>query len=273
MRDLQGTHESASLEVTLVPLDRIDTSPYQPRHHFDETHLEELAASIRQQGFLQPLLVRPRGERFELVAGERRLRAARLLELVEAPVIVRSLSDSEALEAALVENLQREEISVVEAARGYERLAREFGQTLAELGRRTGKSRAAISNMLRLLQLPQPVLALLQSGVLSEGQARVLLALPDAGMQSEMADWVVRNAVPVRELERRVRAILSPRAPRSTGEMENAGLDPDTAALEERLRRKFETRVVLNYRRGEGQIVLEFSSGEELDRLLELLGL
>lgn len=259
--------------VTRVDVELVDPSPYQPRTRFDAGALEELAASIREQGLLQPVVVRPKAGRFELIAGERRLRAVRLLKLRTIPALIREMPDAEAMEAALVENLQREEISLVEAARAYQRLAEEFGHSLAELGRRTGKSRAAVSNLLRLLQLPQGVLALLEAGEISEGHARTLLALPYADLQQEMAGWIARNAVSVRETERRVRILLAGGAARSARE-EKAGTQ--TIYLEylvEQLRRRCETQVELEYHQGAGNIRLPFSSDDELERLLQILGI
>jgi len=259
-------------QVHAVALEWVDPSPYQPRRIFDEARLEELAQSIREQGVIQPIVVRRRGDRFELVAGERRLRAARRAGLSVIPALVREYSDEQALEAALVENLQREDINIVEAAQAYQRLVEEFGYSHGEIALRTGKSRSAVANTLRLLQLPEPVLDLLDRGKLTEGHARVLLPLPAPRLQVEMAEWIVRNAVPVRETEARVRTLLTD-TPLSPGSARPAPVDPNVAELEERLRRKFGTRATVVYRKGRGSLILEFYSEEDLWRILEELNL
>jgi ParB family transcriptional regulator, chromosome partitioning protein len=260
-------------EVLRIPVDSVDASPYQPRRRFDEEKLEELAASIRQHGVIQPIVVRATGSRFELVAGERRLRAVRRLGLAEVPAIVRTFTDDQALEAALVENLQREDISVVEEARAYHRLAGEFHYSQAEIAQRTGKSRAAVNNTLRLLHLPDTVLEALDAGELTEGHGRALLALPYPSLQAELAEWIVRNAITVRETERKVRTLIP------SGEEAKPGPGPPPTpadvhihALEERLRRRFGTKVTVGYRRGRGTVSMEFYSDDDLCRVLELMG-
>jgi ParB family transcriptional regulator, chromosome partitioning protein len=265
-------------EVLPLPVASIDPSPYQPRVRFTEEALEELAASIWTHGFIQPVVVRPWGVRYQLVAGERRLRAARRLGLEEIPAVIRLYTDEQALEAALVENLQREDISVVETARAYQRLTEEFQYTHNRIARQTGKSRTTITNTVRLLQLPTGVLDLLDAGELTEGHARALLALPYARLQEELGEWVARNAVTVRETERKVRHLLAqavgePAGRREAGSAPVTRADANLAALEARLRERFGTRVEIAYRAAQGSISLEFYDDEDLCRLLELLGL
>jgi ParB family transcriptional regulator, chromosome partitioning protein len=260
-------------QVRNIPVQLVDPSPYQPRRHFDDEAIRELAASIRQHGIIQPVIVREIGERFELIAGERRLRAARSLGLEAIPALVRRYTDEQALEAALVENLQREDISVVEAALAYQRLAEEFHYSQAEIAQRTGKSRAAVSNTLRLLHLPEPLLHMLERDDLTEGHARALLALPYPSLQVEVGEWVVRNALTVRETERKVKALLT--QTNGTRRQETGSASPTDvhlAAVEEHLRRRFSTKVGLRYRKGKGLVTLEFYDDEDLNRLLELLG-
>jgi ParB family chromosome partitioning protein len=248
----------------------IDASPYQPRRRFDEERLEELAASIRQHGIIQPVVVRMAGQRFELVAGERRLRAAQRLGLAQVPAVVRSLSDEQALEAALIENLQREDISVVEAARAFQRLAEEFLYSHAEIAQRTGKSRVAVTNTLRLLNLPEPVLESLDRGDITEGHA---LALPYPSLQAELAEWIARNAITVREAERKVRSLVADeRNGSSPAGKPQPAADLHTADLEDRLRKHFGTKAAVTYRGGRGTLALEFYSDDDLCRILELLG-
>lgn len=260
-------------EVRSIPVDRIQPSPYQPRRRFDPERIAELAVSIRQQGLLQPILVRPLGDRFELIAGERRLRAVRSLGLREIPALIRRYTDEQALEAALIENLQREDISVVEEAQAYRRLLEEFGYAQSQIAQQTGKSRAAISNTLRILQLPQSVLELLDAGELSEGHGRALLALPYASLQAEVAEWIVRNAVTVRETELKVRALLKTPEASAKNSPNSRQRDANLDALEEQLRLHFGTRTSVTYRRGRGALNIEFYSDDDLQRILELLGL
>jgi len=262
-----------SEEVRSIPVDRIQPSPYQPRRRFNPERLAELAVSIRQQGLLQPILVRPLGDQYELIAGERRLRAVRSLGHLEIAALVRRYTNEQALEAALIENLQREDITVVEEAQAYRRLLDEFGYAQSEIAQQTGKSRAAISNTLRILQLPAPVLELLDAGELSEGHGRALLALPYPSLQTEVGEWIVRNAVTVRETELKVRALLkTPESAPAAGTLSRQR-DANLDALEDQLRLHFGTRTSVTYRRGRGSLNIEFYSDDDLQRILELLGL
>ena len=265
-------HSPDGEELRLLKVDAIDPSPYQPRRRFDEVALEELAHSIRQQGLIQPLVVRPVGERFELIAGERRWRASRRAGLTAIPAIIRRYTDEQTLEAALVENLQREDISVVETARAYQRLTEEFHYTQGEIAFRTGKSRPAVANTLRLLQLPEAVLALLEEEEISEGHARLLLPLPYPSLQNEVADWISRNGVTVRETERRIKRILG-ESQQSPNVSDTITRDAHLAATEDRLRHHFGTKAEIEYRGGKGALRLEFYSDEDLERILELLRL
>jgi ParB family transcriptional regulator, chromosome partitioning protein len=248
-----------------IPIELIRPSALQPRRRFAEAELDALARSIREKGVLQPLLVRPVVDdeaAFELVAGERRWRAAQRVGLHEIPVIVRVLADVEALEIALVENLQREELSPLEEAEAYKRLTSEFGRTQASLAEAVGKSRSHVANTLRLLALPSPVRQHLDDGELSAGHARALLAAADpAGLAQE----VVRRGLNVRATERLVqqRARLSP--PRRLHR------DADTAALERDLGDRLGLRVTLGPKLRGGTLVLHYQSLDQLDRVLRLL--
>jgi ParB family chromosome partitioning protein len=257
-------------ELRSIPVHQVKPSPFQPRRHFDEAALEELAASIRMQGLLQPILVRSVGGHYELIAGERRWRATLRLGQPLISALVRPFSDEQALEAALIENLQREDISVVEEALAYRRLMEEFHYTQQEIGQRTGKARTTINNTMRLLHLPDAVLELLDAGDLSEGHARALLGLPYPSLQSEVAEWIVRNGVTVREVERKVRSLVKDLEPVGDDRLAKPR-DVHIEAVEERLRDRFGTRARLAYRKGKGSIQLEFYSDEDLQRILELL--
>jgi ParB family chromosome partitioning protein len=196
-----------------IDLDRIDPGRYQPRTRMDPQALEELAASIRAQGVMQPLLVRPVGERYELIAGERRWRAARMAGLLEVPCLVREIPDEAALAMALIENLQREDLNPIEEALGLQRLIDEFGMTHQQAAEAVGRSRSAVTNLLRLLQLAEPVRELLMEGALEMGHARALLALA-VPQQVELARRAAAQGWSVRQTERAVQALLAPPAPK-----------------------------------------------------------
>jgi ParB family chromosome partitioning protein len=245
-----------------APIAAIAPNPYQPRQVFDDAAIEELAASIREKGLLQPLLVRRAGDGYQLIAGERRFRAAQRAGLTQVPVVVRDVDDREALELALIENLQRENLNPVEEARAYRRLADEFRLGQEEIAQRVSKSRSAVTNSLRLLGLPAEILAQLESGALTAGHARSLLGLDGAAAQTAMAREVAAKRLSVRETEERVRAHAA--APAD---------DLERRAVEDRLARALGTRVQLKHRADHsGRIVIEYFSLDELDGLLARLG-
>jgi len=249
-----------------VAVDRLEPNPFQPRSTIDPGRLAELQASIRASGIVQPILVRRRGERFQIVAGERRWRAAQALGLARVPVSVREVADEHLLELALVENIQREELSPIEEAQAFQRLQGELGLTQEEIARRVGRDRATIANTLRLLRLPRELRELLGQGALDAGHARALLALEHADDQLALGREAARKGLSVREVERRVALA---RAPRAGGKA--ARPEPNTAAAEERLRRALGTRVRIARRGKGGAIRVEFKSEAELQRLYELL--
>ncbi|HKM71179.1 MAG TPA: ParB/RepB/Spo0J family partition protein [Stellaceae bacterium] len=248
-----------------VPVELIRPGPFQPRRRFAEAELEALGQSIREKGILQPLLVRPlAGEEadFELVAGERRWRAAQRVGLHEVPVIIRPMTDSEALEIALVENLQREDLSPLEEAEAYSRLIDEFGRTQASLAEALGKSRSHVANMVRLLSLPAPVRRRLDEGELTAGHARALLGAADP---IALAEQVVRRGLNVRATERlvqrRAQMPLPTRRPR----------DADTVDLERELAALLGLRVILEPKQRGGALTLHYTNLDQLDRVLRLL--
>ena len=249
-----------------VPIEAIRPSPFQPRRHFAESELDGLAQSIREKGIVQPLLVRPiadAAEDFELVAGERRWRAAQRVGLHQVPVVVRALGDSDALEIALVENLQREDLSPLDEAEAYSRLMREFGRGQASLAEAVGKSRSHVANTVRLLSLPAPVRRSLEEGALSAGHARALLGAPDP---SALAVEVVRRGLNVRATEDLVRRRAS--EPRSRPPRQR---DADTVALERELATTLGLRVSLTQKRRGGSLTVHYASLDQLDRVLALL--
>jgi ParB family chromosome partitioning protein len=256
--------------VRSVPIEAIRPSPFQPRRHFAEEELEGLAQSIRGKGIVQPLLVRPvedsagDGEaQYELVAGERRWRAAQRVGLHEVPVVARGFSDSEVIEIALVENLQRADLSALEEAEAYSRLMREFGRSQASLAEAVGKSRSHVANTVRLLSLPAPVRKSLEDGLLSAGHARALLTVPDP---VALADEVVRRGLNVRATEKLVRRRLAMPASRP-----KPSRDADTMALEHELAAALGLRVTLAQKSRGGSLTLHYTSLDQLDRILSLL--
>jgi len=261
--EIGGAAETAAQRR--VPIELILPSALQPRRRFAEAELDALAQSIREKGILQPLLVRPlRDEQagFELVAGERRWRAAQRVGMHEVPVIVRAFADSEALEIALVENLQREDLSPLEEAEAYNRLMEEFGRTQAALAEAVGKSRSHVANTLRLLLLPLPVRRRLEEGELSPGHARALLAAPDP---VALAAEVVRRGLNVRATEQLVQRRTETPPPKRRLR------DADTVALERELGTRLGLRVTLEPKKRGGALTLHYASLDQLDRILALL--
>ena len=255
----------------MVSTERIVAGRGQPRRIFADEQLDELAASIRENGILQPLVARDIGGTYELIAGERRLRAAIRAGLEKVPVVLReTATDSEMLELALVENLQREDLGALERARAYERLLQEHGLLQEDVARKVGKSRTTITNSLRLLGLPAPVLDALEQGLVTEGHARALLALPTASRQIEAMQVVVRKSLSVRDAEQLVREWLEPAKDGSS----KASKRPEKRAagpVETDLSRTLGTKVRLRGGMKKGRIEIEYYSQEELMRLIDFL--
>jgi ParB family chromosome partitioning protein len=250
-----------------VEIDRLVPSRFQPRRDFAAASLEELANSIKEQGIVQPIVVVPRGERFEIVAGERRWRAAAQAGLTRVPIVVRDKrSDKDMLEAALVENLQREDLNPLEAAGAYARLREEFHLTQDEVARRVGKDRTSVSNTLRLLKLPASVREKIRDGSLSAGHAKAIASLSSPDDQESLAQEVLRRSLSVRQTEKR--AVSFGTEGRVVRERRQ---DPFTRDAEEKLSRKLKTRVRIARRRRGGRIEIAFGSEEELIRLYDRL--
>jgi ParB family transcriptional regulator, chromosome partitioning protein len=248
-------------------IDRLSPSRFQPRREFAEASLAELAQSIREHGIVQPIVVVRRDDRFEIVAGERRWRAARLAGLERVPVTVRDRSsDRDLLEAALVENVQREDLNVLEAAEAYARLREEFGLTQEKIAERIGKDRATVANILRLLKLSSNVRDKIRSGELSGGHAKALLGLAATDDQERLAEEIVRRALSVRQTEKRVATMAA-----GDRVVEERRRDPFTRDAEEKLARALQTRVRIVRKRRGGKIELAFGSEEELIGLFERL--
>jgi len=249
-----------------VDTDLLQPNPFQPRTAMDETKIEELARSIRANGIIQPIVVRRAGDGYEIVAGERRWRAAQRAGLLKVPVVVRDIPDDRLLAAALIENIQREDLNPVEEAHAYRRLADQYHLTQEQIADAVGKDRSSVANYLRLLKLPQEVLAGLGSGSLSMGHARALLGLPDDQTQLRVSRDVIGRNLSVRETEALVKKVTQP-APEKTP----VEKDVHTRAAEERLRFALGTRVRIERKRKGGQIEIDFGSEEELQRLFEML--
>ena len=261
--------------VQRVPLDRIRPCSLQPRKDFSAEALRELADSIREQGIVQPLIVRERGGHFELIAGERRWRAAQLLQLPEVPIFVRQADDRAVLELALIENLQRENLNAIEEAHGYEQLAGQFQLTQEEIALKVGKSRAAVANALRLLKLPPVVQNYVREGRLSVGHAKVILGLADEKKQKLAAERVIKEGLNVRQTEGLVAKLQARDSRKLVIKPESVaapGADPHVTNLEDRLREKFGTKVQLRYAAGKGAVEISFFSDAELERILQILG-
>ena len=259
----------------MVPLNRIHPCPLQPRKEFPEESLKELAASIKEQGIIQPLVVRQRGDGFQLIAGERRWRAAQLLNLQTVPVIVRQVDDRTALEMMLIENLQRESLNPIEEALGFNELISQFQLTQEAAAAKVGKSRAAVANAIRLLKLPEQVQAWIRQGLLSAGHAKVILGLLNPEEQTLAAEKTLRDGLSVRQLEEMVALWQNrPPTPQTAGPKASPPTrDVHITDLESRLRERFGTKVTLRYRRGKGKVEIRFTSDDELQRILEITGI
>jgi ParB family chromosome partitioning protein len=261
-----GRDPRATLEVAV---ERITPSPFQPRRTFDEAKLDELAASIRNQGIIQPLVVRAKADAFELIAGERRWRAAMKAGLERVPVVLREANDHEALQLALVENLQREDLNPIEEAAGYRRLQEEFHWSQEEMAEKVGKSRPAIANSLRLLSLPAEVQREVSDGHLPAGQARALLGLPTEALIVSASREVIARGLSTRETEKMVRLLITGRKRRRAAPL----LDADLKAVVEGLQRALGTRVRLipKPRTSKGKIEIEYYAAADLDRIIQTI--
>jgi len=257
-------------EPARLPLDRIDPSPWQPRKAFDEERLLELEESLRTQGMIQPLVVRRRGERYELIAGERRWRAATRLGWTEAPGVVLEAADARMRELALVENLQRDDLNSIEEAAAFDQLRKDTGATHEELAARIGKSRAFVTNSLRLLDLSEEVKRLVAGKSLSAGHARALLGLTDPQEQARFGAKASEEGWSVRETEKRVAARARPTKKADAAPTPPA--DPEARALKARLEARFATEVAIEDRGGKGWISIRFYSYDDVTRILEKMG-
>ncbi len=249
---------------SLIRIDQVDPNPVQPRRVFEPERLKELATSIQAMGVIQPIVVRPSGDRYQLVAGERRWRAAKLAGLETIPVVIREIPDDRLLEITLVENIQREDLNPIETALAFQRLVEELNLSHEQIGERTGKDRSTIANLLRLLQLPPDLQNLVATRRLSQGHARCLLGIP-AELQREVAEKVVAQGLSVRQVESLTQRMTETRKPKSAKEVNT---DPNVKAAIEELERALSTKVrIVEKSNNSGRIEIEYYSPEDLDRI------
>lgn len=263
--------DGANGGVVEINLGDLDPNPDQPRKAFDEEAIQQLAGSIREQGVLQPLLVTPTGSRYRIVAGERRYRACRVAGLDKVPCIVRSMDLIHQMEAALVENLQREDLNPIEAAKGIRALMHQCGYTQEKVSSRLGKSRPAVSNLLRLLSLPDQITDMVRDGRLSAGHARVLAGLDDKERQLALAALTVNEGLSVRQLEAAAAEERKTKKTVKTAKKSTLQLAPELRELQDKLRERTGMKSEMIGTAVKGRIILRYASGDELERLLELL--
>lgn len=255
-------------KIIYVSLGQIKPNPFQPRQDFGNQGIEELAQSIREKGMIQPLLVRRKGADFELIAGERRLRAANLLNLKEIPVMVKEIEDHDSLELSLIENLQRQDLNSIEEARAYLYLIEKFGLTQERLSEILGKARVSIANILRLLKLPQEIQDEIKKGRISFAHGRALLEIENLNLQRRLAQEIISKGLSVRELEN----LIKTQRPKATKKrMARIQQEPYLAVLEEELQQALATKVRISKRKKRGHIQIEFYSQEDLERIVNIL--
>lgn len=266
----QNKSEEAVKPETLVKITMVEPNREQPRKNFDEDALMELADSIKQFGLLQPILVQDRKDHYEIIAGERRWRAAKLAGLKEVPVIIKNLSEQEIVEISLIENIQRENLNPIEEAQAYKRLLNEFNLKQDEVAERVSKSRTAVTNSMRLLKLCDEVQQMVINEMITTGHARALLAIEDAEQQYAIAQKIFDEKLSVREVEKLVKNLNKPEKPKKE---ENKALEVIYNDIEEKLKESLSTKVAISSKgNGAGKIEIEFYSHDDLDRLVEGLG-
>lgn len=257
---------SAPAGLRSLAIERVQPNRSQPRKHFESEALAELIESVKTRGVLQPIIVRRLGDNYEIVAGERRWRAAMQAGLHEIPAVVKEFADTDVLQVALIENVQRQDLDPLEEAEAYQRLIREHQLTQDEVAKAVGKNRATVANSLRLLNLPEPVLHMLADGRLTAGHARAIMQLGDAKAMQKLADEIVARKLSVRDAEQRARL-----SKKSSSSKETAAASPAEVAVQERLQRRLSTKVRLHHRKGKGRIEIFFHSLDELDRILDTI--
>lgn len=260
-------------KIVEIPLSNLRANPYQPRKQFDEENIAELAASIKEHGVIQPIIVRSVIKGYEIIAGERRWRASQLAKKDTIPAVVRSFTDQQVMEIALIENLQREDLNAIEIATAYQNLMDQFSLTQEELSLKVGKSRSHIANFLRLLQLPEPIKEYVSRGTLSMGHARAIAGIEDNKLKIEMAEKTIREKWSVRELEQAIKEMNEKQPKRKTKTKTETTRDPYLYQVEQQLRSTYHTtvKIIANKDKDRGKIEFLYFSKEDLERLLELL--
>ena len=267
-----ASENQAEGQAYYLPIDQIEPNREQPRKDFDKKALNELAESIKEYGILQPLLVQKKKDYYEIVAGERRWRAAKIAGIKELPVVIRKISEQEKMEIALIENIQREDLNPIEEAQAYARLIEEFGLKQNELAKRISKSRTAVTNTMRLLKLHKNVQEMLVKGTLSAGHARALLALEDGELQLKAAQQIAEHELSVRETEKLIRTLLSEKEKKKrTGKKVDPEREHLYRQLEESMKTVLGTKVHINNRGNRGKIEIEYFYQDDLDRLLLMI--
>jgi ParB family chromosome partitioning protein len=267
-----GAENGESGRPREIPVGEIERSPFQTRTRFDEVQLAELAASIAATGVVQPIVVRPLPHgHYQLIAGERRWLASQRAGKETIPAIIRQVSDEQAMEMTIVENLQRTDLNPMEQARAYDKLSREFQLTQEQMAKRTGKDRASVANFLRLLKLPEDVQGKVEEGILSFGHARALLPLEDPQAILKAAQKVAALAMSVRQTEGYVQKVLNPQGKKQSSGEEKENFDPNVREVQESLQRALGLKVRIEDRKGRGRVIIEYSQLEEFDRLLDRL--
>ncbi|GKU25826.1 ParB/RepB/Spo0J family partition protein [Clostridium folliculivorans] len=270
--DNENSDELTDKSATMIPLNNIKANESQPRRYFDNDKINELSESIKNHGIIQPLILKKENDNYTIIAGERRWRAAKQLMLKEVPAIVMDIDDKEILEISLIENIQREDLNAIEEAQAYERLLHEFSLTQEKLSERIGKSRTAISNTIRLLNLDKRVQSYIIEGVLSEGHGRAILALGDKDKQYEVAQKAIDESLSVRDVEKLIKAYLN-----KIDKIEEKGneevLKPYYKDIQEQLQDYFGTKVNINSKKNKGKIEIEYYSEEDLQRILEIINI
>lgn len=255
--------------IEKIAVDKLITNPFQPRKKFDEQSIEELAQSIREHGIIQPIVVRKKGTKYEIVVGERRFRAAKIAKLNEIPAIVKEMTNEQMMEVAILENLQREDLTPIEEAEAYQSLIEKLNFTQEDLANRLGKSRPHITNTLRLLQLPEKIRDLVNDGQLSMGHGRALLGLKNKRKMMEVAQKVIKQSLSVRQLE----ALIKQYNENVSRETKKVKKDIFVQATETQLREYFGTNVQIKKNKNKGKIEIEFYSEDDLERILEILNI
>jgi len=256
--------EKIEENINSIPIEKIVPNRFQPRKDFNQNGIEELAKSIKEKGLIQPVVVRREGENYELIVGERRVRAAKSAGVKEVPAVIKDLSENEILELALIENIQREDLTPIEEATAYKMIIQKNMITQERLSQRVGKSRSYIANMIRLLELPEDIREYVSRGTISVGQAKAILSLKTEEERRKLAERITRENLTVRDVENIIRESIVPRGTKTPLK------DPFIEEFEERIRTILGTKVQINYRDGKGFIKIDFYSSEDLERIMEI---